>query len=70
MPMLDPHTLRMVAVEAGVNPETVRRILNGKPAYSTTLQRVRSALEKTGHIDQLPAHHKASVTFTPEKVPA
>lgn len=68
--MLDPHTLRMVAVEAGVNPETVRRILNGKPAYSTTLQRVRSALEKTGHIDQLPAHHKAVASAAPVKVSA
>lgn len=55
-PHLDPHTLRSVAVAAGVDPRTVDAFLEGRPMRSTTAGRVASALRAAG-LDVAQSHN-------------
>lgn len=43
---LTPHDERRVAVAAGCDPRTVRNYLEGRPTRSTTIARIREALER------------------------
>ena len=45
---LTPHDERRVAVAAGCDPRTVRSVIAGKPAHSTTTARVHEALCSLG----------------------
>src|SRR6266851_1750416 len=45
---LTPHETRRVAVEAGCDPRTVRRYLDGEPVVSTCSDRIRRALDALG----------------------
>ncbi|HVE14324.1 MAG TPA: hypothetical protein VNI01_13070 [Elusimicrobiota bacterium] len=49
---LSAHDERMVAVEAGVDPRTVRAYLAGKPQRSTVIARVKEALIALGHAER------------------
>lgn len=46
---LSAHEERRVAVEAGVDPRTVRAFLLGRKQSSTTAGRIRETLLKLGH---------------------
>ncbi len=48
---LTPHDLRRVAVEAGVDPRTVQRYLDGARLVSTCIDRIRRALAALGMPD-------------------
>lgn len=45
---LTPHDECRVAVAAGCDPRTVRSVIAGKPAHSTTTARVHEALRSLG----------------------
>lgn len=52
---LDSSQLREVAVKAGVDPRTVRRVIEGKPVRGLTGRRIRRVLQildPTDNIDQ------------------
>jgi len=55
---LSPHQLRVVAVEAGCDPRTVKKCLRGE-SYSTTTARVIAALIKLG-LEQPPREGAAA----------
>jgi hypothetical protein len=46
---LTPHELRRVAVEAGCDPRSVRRYLDGEPGVSTLSDRIRRTLDTLGY---------------------
>jgi hypothetical protein len=46
---LTPHELRRVAVEAGCDPRSVRRYLDGEPVVSTLSDRIRRTLATLGY---------------------
>jgi hypothetical protein len=46
---MSAHEERRVAVEAGVDPRTVRAFLLGRKQSSTTAGRIRETLLKLGH---------------------
>lgn len=46
-----PHTLRRIAVEAGADPRTVQRYLDGdpdRPVTSTAAGRIAAAIDRLG----------------------
>lgn len=55
MAKLSPHELRSIAVEALVDPKSVKKALSGEPLHVLTMFRVRAALARLGRLDLLPA---------------
>ncbi len=55
MAKLTPHEIRSIAVAAMVDPRSVRKALAGQPLADLTVERIRSALAKTGRSGLLPA---------------
>lgn len=63
---LGAHEERRVAVEAGVDPRTVRAFLAGKKQSRPTAATIRAALAKLGHV--VPAPGDVAGVPVPEAV--
>jgi hypothetical protein len=59
VPVIPESEARRVAVEAGSDERTVKKILTGKPVRPLTATRIISALKRLGYGDLIPKNGAA-----------